>query len=50
MNDYRKPYYLIISKFKISVFVIPFFIDVKWQIITPKNFTRGKNKKNLTFL
>lgn len=29
MSNYRKPYYLIISKFKISVFVIPFFIDVK---------------------
>ena len=29
MYDYRKPYYLIISKFKISVFVNPFFIDVK---------------------
>lgn len=50
MSNYRKPYYLIISKFKISVFVIPLFIDVKWQIITTKNITRGNNKKNLTFL
>ena len=50
MNDYRKPYYLIISKFEISVFVIPFFIDVNWQIITTKNITSGNNKKNLTFL
>ena len=46
MSNYRKPYYLIISKFKISVFVNPFFIDVMVQIITPKNFTRGDNKKN----
>ena len=50
MNDYRKPYYLIISKFKISVFVIPFFIDLKCQIITVKNITSANSKKNLTFL
>ena len=50
MSNYRKPYYLIISKFKISVFVNPLFIDVKWQIITIKNVTSVNNKKILTFL
>ena len=50
MSNYRKPYYLIISKFKISVFVIPLFIDIKCQIITIKNITSVNNKKILTFL